>query len=267
MNITPIEWCDMSWNPVTGCLHDCHYCYARKQVKRFKGYDNELCPDMAITAVAVKHNTKIIFELKEKLQRTTKKGKLVTATFPFGFDPTFHKYRLNDPAEIKTPKNIFVCSMADLFGDFIPDEWIQKVLNACKEAPQHRYLFLTKNPARYLEFQDVLPKDDNFWYGTTITTQNDDYLQSYNHNTFLSIEPLQEAFYRNVEFIVVGWVIIGAETGNRKNKIIPKKGWIENIVERCDVQGIPVFMKDSLADIWGEPLIRQFPWDKERRNG
>lgn len=29
MNKTGIEWTDFTWNPVTGCLHDCPYCYAR----------------------------------------------------------------------------------------------------------------------------------------------------------------------------------------------------------------------------------------------
>lgn len=30
MNKTKIEWCDSTWNPVTGCLHNCNYCYARR---------------------------------------------------------------------------------------------------------------------------------------------------------------------------------------------------------------------------------------------
>ena len=30
MNKTKIDWCDYSWNPITGCLHECDYCYARK---------------------------------------------------------------------------------------------------------------------------------------------------------------------------------------------------------------------------------------------
>jgi len=55
------------------------------------------------------------------------------------------------------------------------------------------------------------------------------------------------------------WVIIGAETGRRKNKVIPKREWIEDIVNECRKAGIPIFMKSSLADIWGEPLIQEFP--------
>lgn len=35
MNKTKIEWCDSTWNPVTGCLHNCEYCYARKIAERF----------------------------------------------------------------------------------------------------------------------------------------------------------------------------------------------------------------------------------------
>ena len=34
MNDTKIEWCDMTWNPVTGCLHGCEYCYAKKVAHR-----------------------------------------------------------------------------------------------------------------------------------------------------------------------------------------------------------------------------------------
>lgn len=39
MNKTKIEWCDSTWNPVTGCLHGCEYCYVRRIVQRFSGLD------------------------------------------------------------------------------------------------------------------------------------------------------------------------------------------------------------------------------------
>ena len=42
MNGTKIEWCDMTWNPATGCRHDCGYCYARRMTARFSGrWDEE----------------------------------------------------------------------------------------------------------------------------------------------------------------------------------------------------------------------------------
>lgn len=30
-----IGWCDLTWNPITGCLHGCWYCYAHKMFTRF----------------------------------------------------------------------------------------------------------------------------------------------------------------------------------------------------------------------------------------
>lgn len=35
MEKTKIDWCDSTWNPVTGCLHGCEYCYARGQAPYF----------------------------------------------------------------------------------------------------------------------------------------------------------------------------------------------------------------------------------------
>jgi protein gp37 len=36
VNKTKIEWCDYTWNPITGCLNGCSYCYARRIYQRFK---------------------------------------------------------------------------------------------------------------------------------------------------------------------------------------------------------------------------------------
>jgi len=35
MNKTKIEWCDLTWNPITGCKRGCSYCYARRIHERF----------------------------------------------------------------------------------------------------------------------------------------------------------------------------------------------------------------------------------------
>jgi hypothetical protein len=37
MQKSKIEWTDYVWNPVTGCLHNCQYCYARKMANRLRG--------------------------------------------------------------------------------------------------------------------------------------------------------------------------------------------------------------------------------------
>lgn len=283
MNKTKIEWCDSTWNPVTGCLHGCEYCYARKIASRFGGW--KYTPGML--AVNVAEDKTYIHPMKKYYGEAneTKFGKVAVikdpflkddgskAPYPFGFVPTFHEYKLDMPKNWKKPRTIFVCSMADLFGDWVPDSWIEKVFEACEKAPQHRYLFLTKNSRRYtvLHYADKLPtKKDmrNIWLGATATNCEQiraldlDRLPRY-ANTFLSIEPLTEdvALELHTERDNVMWLIIGAETGNRKNKIVPQKEWVENICRVADEAGLPVFMKDSLIPIVGEEnMRREFPW-------
>ena len=44
-----IDWAKWTWNPVTGCLHDCPYCYARDIAERFSGqpaYPNGFAPTL-----------------------------------------------------------------------------------------------------------------------------------------------------------------------------------------------------------------------------
>ena len=57
------------------------------------------------------------------------------------------------------------------------------------------------------------------------------------------------------------WVIFGAETGNRRGKVIPKKAWVDNAVVMCRNIGAKVFMKESLRGIMGEDFIQEFPWE------
>jgi protein gp37 len=104
----------------------------------------------------------------------------------------------------------------------------------------------------------------NFWFGTSINCDEDGMLFNDTGRTFLSIEPIMSNFEQGANgFFGVNWVIVGAETGNRKNKVIPKKEWIENIVSSCRKNEIPVFLKNSLKDIWGDDLIQEFPFEKE----
>ena len=261
MNKTKIDWADRTWNPVIGCLHDCQYCYARKIAHRFGGRW------IQNTGKNKKQDDGNLRELGIPLPYQHKKGCLINAAYPFVFSLTFHRYRLGEPSKIKKPQNIFVCSMADLFGEWVPDEWIKAVFEACKKAPQHRYLFLTKNPERYYRLWDDISIyiPNNFWLGATITNSTDRYFYSLDRmqNSFLSIEPIHEnleGFDDIPSHRFPDWCIIGAETGNQEGKIIPKREWIENIIGVCRDNNIPVFMKNNLQDIWKEPLIQEYPW-------
>lgn len=255
MENTKIEWCDSSWNPVTGCRHSCEYCYARGIANRYKG---------CLASPSGKTDEQLIV-LDERLSARTKGGTIRNAAYPYGFTPTIHRYRLNDPQTKGFGKNIFVCSMADLFGEWIPDEWIQEVFDACKVADNHRYLFLTKNPKRYIELAEkgMLPEDDIFWYGTTATTPNQPVFWSDKHHTFVSIEPILAPFDETDGDLVfkTEWAIFGAETGHRKDKVVPERKWIDYAAKKFRDAGKAVFMKDSLITLYPEGLRTEFPWE------
>lgn len=254
---TKIDWADASWNPVTGCLHGCEYCYAMGIARRFGGADALEIKDVSENSIGDG-----LWELDAPMHR--KNGQ--TAPYPFGFTPTFHRYKLDEPQHWKKPRTIFVCSMADLFGDWVPDEWIKVVFKACRKAPQHRYLFLTKAPERYISLAKLgqLPTEDNFWFGSSAPTPDTPCFYSGKYNTFVSMEPLLAEFGPwgiATPAELPRWIIIGAETGNRKEKVTPKKAWVDEIAEQALIDGIPVFMKESLRSLMGEDFRQEFPWE------
>lgn len=276
---TKIDWCDATWNPVTGCLHGCEYCYARRIATRFGGaaiaianeegyaeYGGTTCADGTchdLTSPEVDYG------------RTGK-----AAPYPFYFDPTFHRYKLDEPKRWKKPRTIFVCSMADLFGDWVPDEWIAEVFKACDAATRHRYLFLTKNPARYEKITALMPTWEETYleksrpvmmFGASAT---DDAMMAvaYKSNAeWVSVEPILEPIEPEWFISSSGsngdystfrrweWVVIGAETGKSKHRTVPNKEWVEEIAQVCKENGTPVFMKESLRPIMGDDFRQELP--------
>ena len=84
-----------------------------------------------------------------------------------------------------------------------------------------------------------------------------------NKGVFCSVEPIQRKPDLRMldEIAMTSWTIIGAETGNRKGKIIPERSWIESIVNRCRDEMIPVFMKESLRELMGSDFKQEYPWE------
>lgn len=162
--------------------------------------------------------------------------------------PQFFPERLNQLYSKKS-KSIFMDSMSDFH--YWENDWVFKTRMAIRDNPQHNYIFLTKT------FTDTIIGDKNTFNGVSITTQRQNDLAAMNMEfDFYSIEPILEPIKLVVfkENIKLKQVIIGAETGNRKNKVIPKKEWIDNIVKQCNKHNIRIFMKSSLKKLMGVDL-------------
>lgn len=179
--------------------------------------------------------------------------------------PQFFPERLKDFYS-KKPKSIFINSMSDI-GTW-KQEWLNAVSKAINDNPQHRYIALTK---RLDWLMDKLKRVDsgtvsNLWIGTSVTSQiqmdilKNDYWNS--KIDFFSIEPILEPITLEV---IPHTLIIGAETGNRKGKVIPQKEWITSLVAQADKHNSIVFMKESLRKIMGDDFRQdKLPWEIEK---
>jgi len=107
---------------------------------------------------------------------------------------------------------IFVGSASDMFGEWVPSEWIEKVLEYTHRF-YNTYLFQTKNPRNFIGYYDLFPYKTIL--GTTIETNRDykvssaplfkervilmekmsmgtHYLNAEPFDTFVSIEPIMD---------------------------------------------------------------------------
>ena len=241
-----IGWCDMTWNPVWGCKNHCEYCYAR-----------------GIAHFRYKQMIEIEYNYHEK-NYPNWEGWTGRFSGLREFKPTWLEAQFNKKFP-KKPQRIFVGSMSEIA--YWKKEWMKKVIEKTKEYPQHIFQFLTKDPRVYQDWS--FP--DNCWLGVTIIRNPKegepnrwDYYEFKQHNQnnlkFVCFEPLlmdmQLIYFLNLEGI--NWVIIGAETGNRKGKVVPQPAWIDYIVDYCINADIPIYLKDSLKDIY--PVeIKEFP--------
>jgi len=247
-----IGFCNLTWNPVWGCKNNCRYCYARTFAKRFgsvMAMDEYFSHYWGNKRIAKGINKAEVERMSESLRE---------------FKPTFlyGQYFKKFP---KKPQRIFIGSMSEIY--YWEKEWMEKVLYRVKEYPQHTFIFLSKHPEVYARWS--FPS--NCWLGITITRNAKDGEpdrwdiwqfkgDNINNLKFYCFEPLLEAmklqYYHHLEGI--GWVIIGAETGSREGKVIPKLEWLIDIVEQCRMKKIPVYLKDSILTTFPE-LVNEYP--------
>lgn len=204
-----VDWAWWTWNPVTGCLHDCPYCYARD---------------------------------------------IANQRYPQGFVPTFHEDRLTAPANTKVPtsddprsRRVFTCSMADLFGKWVPQEWIDSVFERVRDHQEWEFLFLTKFPQRLAE----LHWPDNAWVGTTVDQQHRVAIAEKAFRgvkagvKWLSCEPLMEPL-RFTSLDMFDLVVIGgASRSSQTPEFWPPLDWVIDLMAQAREAGCKVYLKPN----------------------
>jgi len=248
---TAIEWTDSTWNPIRArrktldsfgrggikvgwhCEHvseGCRFCYA-EGINRRLGTGLDFKPG---------HRGDIEIFLDEKM--------------------------LLAPLRWRKPRDIFVCSMTDLFADFVRDEWIDRMFAMMALCRQHRFQVLTKRPKRMRahvqrpEFGnevEIFPWPlPNVWLGISAEDQANaderipELLATPAAVRFVSLEPLLGPIDLGIMrgglmHPRISWVICGGESGPHARLMRPE--WIRLIRDQCAAAGVPFFFKQ-----WGE---------------
>ncbi len=232
---TKIEWCDRTWNPVTGCTpisRGCVNCYAARMAKR--------------------------------LQRI---GGKTGKKYKDGFAVACHRKELAKLSRRQKPRRIFVCSMSDLFHEAVPQTFILNVFGRMHTVKQHTYVVLTKRPERMVsflvgyysrflgeDFSGLVGEYGHVWLGTSIEDQSaaEERVLQLNAlpspNRFLSCEPLLGRIDLVGVWRRIQCVIIGGESGPGARPC--QIEWIESLVEQCDEVGVKAFVKQLGANAW-----------------
>jgi protein gp37 len=168
--------------------------------------------------------------------------------------------------------------MADLFGKWVPSEWIEAVLAQVWLNPQWNFLFLTKFPTRMSEFE----YPSNAWLGTTVDRQ---YAveraekafhklknNGYQGIAWLSCEPMMERLTFS-SLKMFDWVVIGgASKSTRTPEFRPPQEWITHLQTQAQAAGCKLYEKTNLYSHTNRlERIREYPipvqsdnWQQDR---
>lgn len=189
----------------------------------------------------------------------------------------------------QTPNSIFMNRTDDC--GYWTINYIHKIAKVIKNNPQNNYVFLTERPDLFIEKCKAIVEDannGNVFVGVTLTKRKDFerlcYLPVYCRR-FVCIDPILEDLgdlSRDKSFLfrvpyVPEVIIIGSESDNEKDRVIPKKEWINNLVKYAENYNkyfeknyilqkngwykVKIFMQDNLRELMGEDFRQdELPW-------
>ena len=213
-----IEWTDATWNPIRVGPHQwycekispgCDNCYASMFNRRWGA------PEYP----SVGPNERPAIYLDEKIR--------------------------TQPYEWRKPRMIFVCSMTDLFGEWVPDEWILKVMDVMVLAPRHTFQVLTKRPGRMQALLGGVVLPPHIWVGATIEEDRfswrADHLRKMAAQVrWISAEPLLSGL-PSLDLTDIDWLVAGGESGPRHRPL--DLMWVRDLRDRCEDAGTAFFFK------------------------
>lgn len=167
---------------------------------------------------------------------------------------------LEAPLHWRKPQMIFPCSMTDLFGRFVKDEWIDRIAHVMWKANWHTFQTLTKRADRMRDYMrnpnlpDLKPIP-NWWLGVSCEDQKtaDEriplLLETHAAVRWVSAEPLLGPI--DFTALPIGWtwwhaggldwIVIGGESGKKARPF--DVAWARSIIEQCKDAKVAVFMK------------------------
>lgn len=207
-----VDWAKYTWNPITGCIHDCDFCYARDIALRYypQGFAATFYPNRLLAPEATPLPTGVPLD-------------------------SWHT-------------RVFTGSMGDLFALAFDEEMVRAVLRVMAANPQWTYLVLTKYPAGLTKYE--FPP--NVWVGTTLVNQAhvraaETAMANVDATVkWVSIEPLLGPIkFERPELF--DWWVIGAQSKTWKvREVQPEAEWVYELLIQAARAGVEVFMKDNV---------------------
>lgn len=262
MGDTKIEWTDKTWSPVRARVRDDAAVIAAR-----KGYESLLKIAGAMAGRAGPHCERVSHGC-DNCYSDTNNHRCLPANgtgLPFDrrardlvgivVDPNI----IDQPLRWKTPKKVFVENQSDLFGEWVPDAVIDRVLATMARCPRHTFQVLTKRPERMRDYFRTHAPLPNVWLGVSAENRETAdqriplLLETPAAIRFCSYEPALGP----VDFtgMKLDWIIVGGESGAGARPF--DIAWARQTIEQNKGAGTAVFVKQlgALPIVRGEGTV------------